>query len=180
MASGEVDGENLEALILHDQFIQLDNLIQRMTVPARRRNGLRRPNTISRAKMQPGKNAASCDECDELAVQCICEDEWCQDSKTCKAFKRHSDCCGKEFENKLKLELSDTMCKRLVQSYTDKRRDTEVSFDSILFLIQFLGTNLRSTSLSMELTKFSSFLILISSCYYNKFYIFSIAVITFA
>ena len=140
MATGEVDGENLEALILHDQFLQLDSLIQLMPTSARRRTAPRRPNTISRAKMQPGKNAALCDECDELAVQCICEDEWCQDSKTCKAFKRHSDCCGKAFEDKLKSELSDTMYKRLVQSYTDKRRDTEVSSSSIFYLIKFLGT----------------------------------------
>ena len=128
MATGEVDGENLADLIHHDQMMQLASVISY----SRRNNSPRPPNTISRAKMQPGKNTASCDECDELAVQCICEDEWCQDSKTCKAFKRHSDCCGKEFENKLKLELSETMYKRVVQSYTDKRRDTEVSLKPIL------------------------------------------------
>ena len=50
-------------------------------------------------------NPVLCGGCGQRAYKCVCEDEWCQDiqrlgegeSSYCKAFKRHSECCGKFF-----------------------------------------------------------------------------------
>ena len=49
-------------------------------------------------------NPVLCSGCGQRAYKCVCEDEWCQDIQRikeddyvgdpCKAFKRHSECCG--------------------------------------------------------------------------------------
>ena len=60
------------------------------------------PATLWRSKATPDKNLTECEDCKNKAVQCVCEDEWCLDKRhECKAFKRHSECCGKEFAEQI-------------------------------------------------------------------------------
>ena len=84
--------------------------------------------TLSRSKPTPGKNPAQCKACKNKAFQCVCDDEWCLDTRhKCKAFKRHSDCCGKVFARQIKETDCIEKREKLKQSYSMKRQNAEVS-----------------------------------------------------
>ena len=120
------EGVDLDDGDLKSGINEIQRLLRKIAQPA----------TLWRSKATPDKNLAECEGCKNKAVQCICDDEWCLDSKQeCKAFKRHSECCMKNFaENLWRARSNEKKIRQLHQSYNAKRENAQVSFCARLFL----------------------------------------------
>ena len=103
---------------------EVQRLIRKMCVR------IEEPATLWRSKATPDKNLTECEDCQNKAVQCVCEDEQCLDKRhECKAFKRHSECCGKELAEKIGQVFfsNKEKVRQLTQSYDANRENARVS-----------------------------------------------------
>ena len=131
-----VDEADHRCLALYNQFCDESDDEDRMSptkylktlIDARKMTEKQRQTpTLWRSRPTPDKNQSQCIDCENKAVQCICEDEWCLDMKNqCKAFKRHSECCGKVFARQFKESGCVKKQKQLKQSYSMKRKNSQV------------------------------------------------------